>query len=122
MGGLFDVKHKWHGLAFLLGVPSLPIAALLIGYNVINMPQWNGNSATILLSSHATWISVIVMAVAMVVMTSGFKKAGIPMDQHSAPPEKVPDGVIAWAGYANRLLVFCYIFWLIIISYIQLSL
>ncbi len=122
MGGLFDVKHKWHGLAFLLGVPSLPIAALLIGYNVINMPQWNGNSATILLSSHATRISVIVMAVAMVVMTSGFKKAGIPMDQHSAPPEKVPDGVIAWAGYANRLLVFCYIFWLIIISYIQLSL
>jgi hypothetical membrane protein len=41
MGGLFDVKHKWHGFAFLLGVPSLPIAALLIGYNVINMPQWN---------------------------------------------------------------------------------
>ena len=30
MGGLFDLKHTLHGFAFLLGVPSLPIAALLI--------------------------------------------------------------------------------------------
>ena len=35
MGGLFDIKHKWHGMAFGLGVPSLPIAALLVGYNLI---------------------------------------------------------------------------------------
>jgi hypothetical membrane protein len=40
MGGLFDVKHKWHGAAFLLGVPSLPIAALLICYNLISFENW----------------------------------------------------------------------------------
>ncbi|HQW03705.1 MAG TPA: DUF998 domain-containing protein, partial [Saprospiraceae bacterium] len=31
MGGLFDLKHKHHGLAFLLGVPALPVAALILG-------------------------------------------------------------------------------------------
>lgn len=120
MGGLFDVKHKLHGLSFLLGVPSLPIAALLIGYNVINMQQWDGFSSTILFSSHATWISLIAMAVAMMVMMSGFKKAGIVMEQNAAPPDRVPPGVIALAGYANRLLVFCYILWLLVISNIPL--
>src|SRR5688572_12042353 len=38
MGGLFDVNHKHHGLAFLLGVPTLPTAALLIGYDLIRTP------------------------------------------------------------------------------------
>ena len=61
------------------------------------------------------------MAVAMGVMFAGFKKAGIVMDQHSAPPEKVPEGVIALAGYANRLFVFCYVGWLIVIAKIYLS-
>jgi Protein of unknown function (DUF998) len=32
MAGLFDVKHSGHGLAALLGVPTLPAAALLLGY------------------------------------------------------------------------------------------
>lgn len=30
MGGAFDVKHKLHGLAFTLGVPTLPVAALVL--------------------------------------------------------------------------------------------
>ena len=38
MGGLFDVNHKHHGLAFLLGIPTLPAAALLIGYDLIRTP------------------------------------------------------------------------------------
>lgn len=29
------------------------------------------------------------------------------------PPEKLPEGVIACAGYANRLLVLCYVMWLV---------
>lgn len=121
MGGLFDIKHKLHGMAFGLGVPSLPIAALLVGYNLIHIDSFNNSSSTILISSHATWISLVIMAIAMGVMLTGFKKAGLAMDQHSAPPEKVPEGVIALAGYANRLLVFCYVGWLIVIAKIYLS-
>lgn len=116
MGGLFDVKHKHHGLAFLLGVPALPVAALILGYNLINMEGWSHHSSTILLASHATWISLILMAAAMGVMFSGLRKAGIPMNKDAPPLEKIPDGVIALGGYANRLLVFCYIFWLLVVA------
>jgi hypothetical membrane protein len=93
MGGLFDVNHKLHGLSFMLGVPSLPIAALLIGYHFLGR---DGSNTSILLSSHAPWISVILMAVAMIVMMTGFKNAGIPMGPGATPPVSVPEGVIAW--------------------------
>lgn len=32
------------------------------------------------------------------------------------PPDSVPAGVIAVSGYANRILVFCYILWLLVIA------
>jgi len=35
MGGLFDVKHTLHGAAFALGVPTLPVSAWLVSYNLI---------------------------------------------------------------------------------------
>ena len=121
MGGLFDVKHKYHGLAFLLGVPTVPAAALLISYNLARTEGWNDCSSLLLSSAHAIWISLVLMSVAMGVMMTGFRKAGIPMNKDSAPPEKVPEGVIALAGYANRLLVLCYVGWLIVVAYSFLS-
>jgi hypothetical protein len=122
MGGLFDLKHKYHGMAFFLGVPSLPIAALLVSYNLINIEKWDSHSSAILFTAHSTWISLIIMAVSMGVMISGFKKAGIAIGKNSEPPASVPEGVIALNGYANRLLVVCYILWLIIIANVYLSL
>jgi len=116
MGGLYDVKHPWHGMAFGLGVPSLPIAALLIAYNLLGTEGWHAHRSAVLPSSHATWISLVVMGIAMAVMFAGFKKAGIPMDANATPPERVPNGVIALGGYANRLLVVCYVGWLVVIA------
>lgn len=116
MGGLFDVKHPWHGMAFGLGVPSLPVAALLIAYNLTGTRSWSSHSGAMLISSHATWISLILMAIAMAVMFAGFKRAGIPMEPNAAPPDRVPDGVIALGGYANRLLIVCYVGWLMVVA------
>lgn len=113
MGGLFDIKHKFHGLSFMIGVPTLPIAALLIGYHLMAKV---GNGNFILLASHGPWVSLILMAVAMIVMISGFKNAGIQMGPDATPPDHVPDGVIALAGYANRLLVISYITWLLVVA------
>jgi Protein of unknown function (DUF998) len=110
MGGLFDVNHKLHGMAAMLGVPTLPIAALLIAYNLGN------TSSLVMLASHATWISLVLMAVSMIVMMNGFKKAGVPMGPNSPVPERVPDGVLAFAGYANRLLIICNLGWLISVA------
>lgn len=114
LGGVFDIRHRWHGLAFGVGVPSLPSAALLISYDLIGTDEWSSQRSALLASSHATWISLIVMAAAMAVMFAGFKKAGIAMEPNAEPPERVPDGVIALGGYANRLLILCYVAWLMV--------
>jgi hypothetical protein len=115
-GGLFDLKHKNHGLAFALGVPPLPVAALILTYHLLNTNIIT--QAFALVIAHATWVSVILMAISMMLMFSGFKKAGVAWDKDSPPPTEVPKGVIALAGYANRLLVFCYIFWIIYMAYL----
>jgi hypothetical protein len=80
------------------------------------MPVWNENNTLLMASAHSTWISLVLMGIAMGVMMSGFKKSGIPMGPDAAPPENVPIGVIALAGYANRFLVICYIGWMITIA------
>lgn len=116
MGGLFDVKHKHHGLAFSLGVPTLPIGALLICYHLIPLENWQEHKISILYSSHSIWISMVFMAISMVILMSGYKKTGLPMEPGVEPPNELPQGVIGVNGYFNRLLVFCYIFWLIVMA------
>ncbi len=115
-GGLFDVNHKLHGLAFALGVPPLPIAALILTYHLLNANIITQKNTLIV--SHSTWISILLMAFTMMLMFTGFKKAGVAWDKDSPPPTEVPKGVIALGGYANRLLVFCFIFWVIYIAYL----
>ncbi|HOY11679.1 MAG TPA: DUF998 domain-containing protein [Saprospiraceae bacterium] len=116
MGGLFDLKHKNHGLAFLLGTPTLPIGALLVCYHLLSKQNWQIHETSILYSTHSTWISFILMAISMVVLMSGYKKTGLPMGPDVEPPKELPKGVIGVNGYFNRLLVFCYILWLIVMA------
>lgn len=118
-GGLFNVNHKKHGLAFALGVPTLPVAALLLNYHLLNANVITERNT--LIAAHATWLSVVIMGVAMMAMFAGFKKAGVTWDKDSPPPTEVPKGVVALGGYANRLLVFCFIFWVMVISWLIIS-
>jgi hypothetical protein len=119
-GGLFDINHKRHGLAFALGVPTLPVAAMILTYHLLNAHLIQQQPTLIL--AHSTWISIVLMAFSMMLMFSGFKKAGITWDKDTPPPAEVPNGVIAVAGYANRLLVLCFIFWVMYIAYITIKL
>ncbi len=122
MGVLFDVKHKYHGLSFMLGVPTLPVGALIISYHLIKNSNWSFYQSEILLSAHAIWISVVLMAVSMALIFSGFKKAGMPLDKNAEPPETLPKGIIGINGYFNRILILCYIGWLVLIAKIYLTL
>lgn len=90
--------------------------------NILNHYLLNANIITqknTLIIAHSTWISVILMGVSMMLMFSGFKKAGVTLDKDSTPPTVVPEGVIAVGGYANRLLVLCFIFWVIYVAYLM---
>jgi hypothetical protein len=121
MGGLFDVKHKFHGLAFAVGIPTLPVGALLISYHLINNENWAAYQSSVLFSAHTVWISVALMAVSMMLLFSGFRKAGLPMGPGVEPPKALPKGVIGINGYANRLLILCYIGWLMWMAKVYLS-
>lgn len=109
MGGLFDVQHKLHGLAFGIGIPFLPIGALLISYHLIKKAEWQNHNTSLILSSHSIWISLILMALSMFLLFSSLKATGIAYGPDSAPMSELPKGVIGVNGWANRLLVLCYI-------------
>jgi Protein of unknown function (DUF998) len=113
----FDVSQTTaHGIAGLLGIPTVPIATLLITYHLGKKQEWIPFVKPIKLLAHSTWISLVLMVVTMIVMMTGFQNAGIEMSPDSPPPSKVPDGVIALVGYVNRLLIIVDILWLIFVA------
>lgn len=122
LAAAYDVEHSLHGLAAAMGIPTLIIAALLISYQLGKKEDWKPEKKLLLLSAHFTWISLALMFIAMMVMMTGFTNAGIAYSENSAPPESVPDGVIALAGFTNRLLIVAYIAWLIITARIYIKL
>lgn len=109
MGGLFDIKHKLHGLSFMLGVPALPIAALLISYNCAF------TDGSLKLLAHATWISLVLMGLSMGHMFAQFKKFGLAIGPEAKAPEQLPKGMFVFSGIANRLLVVAYQLWVIVL-------
>ncbi len=121
LAAVFDAKHSLHGMAAMLGVPTLPIAALLVSYHLKRKPDWSAHKKPLLLSAHATWLSLALMVVAMVVMMTGFQAAGIKFEEGAEPPKFVPEGVIALGGYANRILIAAYLACLIIVARIFLK-
>ncbi len=117
LAALFDVSQPTgHGIAGLLGIPTFPVATLLISYHLSRKREWFSFANPIKLFAHFTWITLVLMVITMVVMMTGFQNAGIEMGPDSPPPAHLPDGVIALAGYANRLLILVDILWLLIVA------
>ena len=100
MGALFDINHKLHGPAAMIGIPSLCIAAVLITIalrraDVAAPPVW---------SAHLPWISFALMLGALAMFMSALKSAGVDMTAQTTPLTQLPEGVSGYVGWANRLL------------------
>ena len=101
MGGLFDINHKLHGPAAMVGIPSLCIAAVLITMalsrraDVAAPPAW---------AAHLPWISFALMLGALAMFMSALKSAGVDMSTQATPLNQLPEGVTGYVGWANRLL------------------
>ncbi len=121
MGGLFDVQHKLHGLSFGIGVPFMPVGALIVTYHLLKKSEWQNHSTAMLLSSHFIWISLVLMAVSMFVLFAGLKSAGVTYGPDSPPLTELPKGVIGISGWANRFLVLCYIVYPVLTAKILLN-
>jgi hypothetical protein len=101
MGGLFDVNHDLHGLAAMIGMPSLPVAAVLISVSLGRNPSWSEARRSIIGTAILTWVSLVLMNVAIF---TGFSQTG----------EANPG---AWFGWANRFLIVAYNVWLMAVAW-----
>ena len=97
MGGLFDVNHDLHGLAAMIGMPSLPVAAVLISVSLSRNSSLAPARRSLLGTAILTWVSLALMNVAIF---TGFSQTG-------------EANAGAWFGWANRFLILAYNIWLI---------
>jgi hypothetical protein len=106
----FDVRTPgMHGLAALVGIPTVPIAALLLTYS-IDFGATPGR-AMLRITAHLTWIALLLMTIAMVVLMSTFPPDAV--GRAGEAPAVLPDGVIAFNGWANRMLVVVDALWIV---------
>lgn len=94
LASAFDVTWPvLHGLAGLLGVPTLPIAAMLISVSLGSKPEWAPAKKWLQLTANLTWMSLALMAAAMLTLRGSIGGVRVPI------------------GWPNRLLVAIYTFW-----------
>ena len=111
MGGLFDINHPLHSLASLIGILSLPIAAMLISVSLSRSQPWAGAKKALLWTANLTWVSVVLMAITFIILMVTFTQAGGDMTADATTVTTLPAGVIAFVGWANRFLVIAYHAW-----------
>jgi hypothetical protein len=108
MGGIFDITHKLHGPAAMIGIPTLCVAAILLTLSLARHP---GISAPPLWIAVLPLISFILMLVALMTFFSALKAAGVEMSPVAAPLKELPAGVNGYVGWANRALVVTSCLW-----------
>jgi len=114
LAGAFDINQPLHGLAGLLGVGGLPVAAMLTSISLRRSTTWSNGGRMLTWIGNLTWIMVVVMVTSLVTMFLTYVHAGghVPADGKSLPlGTSLPIGTIAVAGYANRLLVIVNCIW-----------
>jgi hypothetical protein len=108
MGGVFDITHKLHGPAAMIGIPTLCIAAILLTLALARQP---GISAPPLWLAVLPLLSFVLMIVALMIFFSALKAAGVEMSPDAAPLKELPEGVTGYVGWANRALVVTSCLW-----------
>jgi hypothetical protein len=101
MASVFDINHPLHDLAGMIGVFSLPIAAMLISVRLGRTEAWFGAKKALLWTANFTWASLILMFAALMIMIRGYTLAG---------------NRIIFVGWANRLLVVVYCLWVVTVA------
>jgi hypothetical protein len=101
MAAFFDINHKLHGPAAMIGIPSLCIAAVLVTMALSRRPDV---AAPPVWSAHLPWITFAIMIVALGMFMSALKAAGVDVAAQTTPLKQLPEGVSAYVGWANRLL------------------
>jgi len=116
MASVFDINHSLHGLAALIGIGSLPVAALLLSVSLGRTREWSGARKAVLWTANLTWISVLLMAATFAILIVTYTQAGGDMTTEAAPTV-LPPGVIALVGWTNRFLIMVYCAWVMTVAW-----
>ena len=103
MASVFDINHPLHGLAGMIGVLSLPIAAMWISLSLVRRQPWSRAKNVILWTANLTWGS---LALLVFLLMAGYLRAG----------NRVTRDSFAFIGWANRLLVVAYCIWQMVVA------
>jgi len=98
---IFNITHSLHGLTALIGIPSLPIAAMLTSASLGRNDAWTTGRRSLLWTANLTWISLVVFIASVLI---GLSQSG---------GEFGPDVLLGWP---NRLLVVAYCAWVITVA------
>ncbi len=107
MASVCDINHPLHNLAGMIGVLSLPIAAMLISVRLGRTQAWSSAREVLLWTANLTWVSLVLMVAALIIMISRHTGAGNPMSPDSS----------SFVGWANRLLVVVYCVWAMTVAW-----
>jgi|SRR5688572_10097060 hypothetical protein len=111
MGAAFDINHKLHGPAAIIGIPSLCIGAVLATMamsrhsDIVAPPMW---------TAHLTWISFALMIAAFALFFSTLRRAGVDLSAQTGPLAELPVGVNGYVGWANRLIFVSSYLWVVL--------
>jgi hypothetical protein len=112
MASVFDINHRLHNMAGMIGVVSLPVAAMMISIRLGRTQAWSAAKYVLLWTANLTWVSLVLMVSALIIMIRGYTWAG----------NKMTPDVIAVVGWANRLLVLVYCVWVVTVAWKALQL
>ena len=113
MASVFDISHPLHSVAAMIGILSLPVAAMLISVSFSRTQAWSVVRKALLRTANLTWISVVLMAGTFVLLIVTYTQAGGEMTSEVAV---LPPGVIAVVGWANRFLIIAYCVWVMTVA------
>jgi hypothetical protein len=99
-------QGRLHGVAFMVGVPSLPIAALLVSRSLRRNVLWAPARQTLAWVAHLPWMSLVLMVAVIGVALAGGGNFG-------------PKMLVGWP---NRFLVGAYCAWVFTVAYLALQL
>jgi hypothetical protein len=117
MASVFDITHPiGHGIAGLLGVVGFPIAALLLSVALSRNRTWSTARRPLLWIANLSWISVVLLAATLAIMTMQMARInGGHLPKHA--PKSLPPGVLALDGWADRLIVLSNCAWVLVAAY-----
>jgi hypothetical protein len=122
LASVFDITHDLgHGIAGLLGMGSLPIAALLVNVSLDRTPGWDTSSRP------RRWVAclpsmslVLLIATTLLMMLQFIQVNGGTLPQQA--PASLPPGGLGLDGWAVRLVVLANCGWQAVVAWQALKL